>query len=76
MMMLNPWCCQPTYCRENSRADYENPARCKDCQRERLAALRAMQIVVPPALYERCKADPRYSDACERGDIVPNRKVS
>jgi hypothetical protein len=28
-------------------------------------------LVVAPALFERAKADPRYTDACGRGDIVP-----
>jgi hypothetical protein len=32
-------------------------------------------LVVPPSLYARAKADPRYAAACERGDIVPNEAL-
>jgi hypothetical protein len=28
-------------------------------------------LFVPKALYDRAKVDPRFKDACERGDIVP-----
>lgn len=28
-------------------------------------------LFVPQSLYDRAKVDPRYRDACERGDIRP-----
>jgi hypothetical protein len=33
-------------------------------------------LVVPPRLFEAAARDPRYADACRRGDIIPAPMIS